>query len=236
MALAKPEYIEGNGYITEVIRTNRSKSADVRVEDGAVSIIVPKGLDSDRIAQILDDKRQWIRNKIFLHRETMPVSSKEYVSGESFPYLGRNYRLRVEEGAYTPVRLLNGRLCVTVPDKNDRELIRNSIIFWYRKNALIKLTDKVNRYQKVIDKKAHSVSIKTLKSRWGSCSNQDQITFNWKVIMAPNIVCDYVVIHEVCHMVHHNHSQHFWKEVERLMPTYLAQKQWLKDNSHRLEL
>lgn len=236
LAMAQPEYIESNGFIAEVIRTNRSKSADVRVEDGAVSIVVPKGLDSHRIIQILDGKLQWIKNKIHLHREAIPVSSKDYVSGESFPYLGRNYRLKVEEGEYVPVKLINGRLCITVPDRNNSECIRSSLIHWYRKNAHLKLTNKVNRYQQHIDKSAKSIHIKTFKARWGSCSSNDQISFNWKVMMTPNAVCNYVVVHEICHMIHHNHSQHFWKEVEKLMPDYETHKQWLKDNSHQLEL
>ena len=107
-----PEYRDGNGFIAEIIRTNRRKTADIRVEEGAVSLIVPTATSLEKIDQLLKTKRQWIREKILLQCEQAPASSKKFVSGEAFPYLGRNYRLKVIEGAYTPVKLIHGRLVV----------------------------------------------------------------------------------------------------------------------------
>lgn len=237
LAMANPEYIEGHGFIAEVIRTNRSKSADVRVEDGAVSIVVPKGLDSDRITQILDDKRQWIKNKIHLHRDAMPVSSKDYVSGESFTYLGRNYRLKVNRGHFKPVKLVQGRLIVTVPNGTEQpHMIRNALVRWYKHHAEQKLQEKAERYAAIIGVEPTGVGIKTFKSRWGSCSSKGKIDFNWKIIMAPNRMVDYVVVHELCHLMHHDHSPKFWKEVERVVPDYQTCKDWLRANSSTLDI
>lgn len=235
--LAPPEFIDGNGFIVEVIRTSRIKSADVRVEDGAVSIVVPRELPDERIAQILTDKRQWIRNKIILHREAMPVSAKEYVSGESFSYLGRNYRLKVHQGAYVPAKLTQGRLVVTVPGGKDQpHMIRNALLRWYKRRAESKLQDKAKRYAVIVGVEPAGVGIKSFKSRWGSCSAKGKIDFNWKVIMAPNRVVDYVVIHELCHLIRHDHSPEFWREVERVVPDYSVCKEWLKVNGGMLEL
>lgn len=232
------EYIEGNGFIAEVIRTNRRKSADVRVEDGAVSIVVPKGLGSDRITQILDDKRQWIKNKIYLHQDAMPVSRKDYVSGESFTYLGRNYRLKVNRGHFKPVKLVQGRLVVTVPNDGTEppHMIRNALVRWYKHHAELKLQEKSKRYAAMIGVEPTGVGIKTFKSRWGSCSAKGKIDFNWKIIMAPNRMVDYVVVHELCHLIHHDHSPRFWKEVERVVPDYQACKEWLKVNEGVLDI
>lgn len=235
--MTNPEYIEGNGFIAEVIRTNRSKSADVRVEDGAVSIVVPKGLDCDRISQILDDKRQWIKNKIYLHRDAMPVSSKEYVSGESFAYLGRNYRLKVNRGHFKPVKLVQGRLVVSVPNGTEQpHMIRNALVRWYKYHAEQKLQEKAKRYAAIIGVEPVSVGIKTFKSRWGSCSAKGKIDFNWKIIMAPNRMVDYLVVHELCHLMHHDHSPRFWKEVERVVPDYQECREWLKVNAKALDV
>lgn len=237
LVMTNPEYIEGNGFIAEVIRTNRSKSADVRVEDGAVSVVVPKGLDCDRINQILDDKRQWIKNKIYLHRDAMPISSKDYVSGESFAYLGRNYRLKVNRGNFKPVKLIQGRLVVTVPNgKEQPHMIRNALVRWYKYHAELKLQEKAKRYAAIIGVEPADIGIKTFKSRWGSCSAKGKIDFNWKIILAPNRMVDYVVVHELCHLKHHDHSPKFWKEVERVVPDYLACREWLKDNAGALEI
>ncbi|MCO4320984.1 YgjP-like metallopeptidase domain-containing protein [Aliidiomarina quisquiliarum] len=115
MAVGKtPEYRDGNGFIAEVIRTNRRKSADIRVEEGAVSIVVPVSTSVEKIDQLLLNKRRWIREKIALQRDMAPPSSKEFVSGEAFPYLGRNYRLKVEIGPFAPVKLRHGRLVARV--------------------------------------------------------------------------------------------------------------------------
>ncbi len=236
-SMGDSEYIEGNGFIAEVIRTNRSKSADVRVEDGAVSIVVPKGLDSDRITQILDGKRQWIKNKIYLHRDAMPVSSKDFVSGESFTYLGRNYRLKVNRGHFNPVKLVQGRLLVSVPNGTEQpHMIRNALVRWYKHHAQLKLQEKSQRYAAIIGVEPADVGTKSFKSRWGSCSARGKIDFNWKIIMAPNRMVDYVVVHELCHLIHHDHSAQFWKEVERVLPDYRVCKEWLKANASKLEI
>lgn len=97
-ALSAPEYRDGNGFIVEVIRTNRRKTADIRVEEGAVSIVVPKSTCIEKIDQLLLSKRLWIKEKMALQRDMATAGSKQFVSGEAFPYLGRNYRLKVECG------------------------------------------------------------------------------------------------------------------------------------------
>jgi len=237
MMTPQPEYIDGNGFIAEVIRTPRIKSADVRVEDGAVSIVVPKSLDCARISKILVDKRQWIKSKIALHRDTSPVSAKDYVSGESFPYLGRNYRLKVHRGHFKPVKLLQGRLVVTVPNGSEQpDMIRNALVRWYKHHAEMKLQEKTNRYASIIGEEPTAMGIKSFKSRWGSCSAKGKIDFNWKIILAPNSIVDYVVVHELCHLIHHDHSPLFWKQVEKVVPDYLACKEWLKVNANLLSL
>lgn len=231
------EYIEGNGFIAEVIRTSRSKSVDVRVEEGAVSIVVPKGLTSDRITKILDDKQRWIKNKIHLQRDVMPVSKKDYVSGESFSYLGRNYRLKVNRGHFKPVKLVQGRLVVTVPNGIEQpHVIRNALVRWYKHHAELKLQEKAKRYAAIIGVEPTSIGIKSFKSRWGSCSAKGKVDFNWTVIMAPNRYVDYVVVHELCHLIYHDHSAQFWKQVERVVPDYQDCREWLKVNAATVRL
>ena len=114
-------------------------------------------------------------------------------------------------------------------------MVRNAVVRWYRLQAQARLTEKVVRYGKVIGVKPASVAVKTFKSRWGSCTAKDEILFNWKVIQAPQRVVDYVVTHELCHLKHHDHSPAFWHSVERVMPDYLACKDWLKHLGPQLE-
>lgn len=236
-ALQKPEYRDGHGFIAEVIRTSRRKTADIRVEDGAVSIVVPRQTSPEKIDQLLADKRRWIREKIALYEERTPVSSKQYVSGEAFSYLGRHYRLKVQCGSFAPVKLIQGRLVATVPRGTAQpRLIRNALARWYKRQADQKLREKVKRFAPMVGVEPAGVGIKTFKSRWGSCTSRGKLEFNWQIMMAPNRMVDYVVIHELCHLIRHDHSAEFWKEVARVMPDYQQCREWLREHAGGLVL
>ncbi len=187
---------------------------------------------TDKVEALVTKKTRWILKKLLFQRDRRPPKPKEYVSGESFSYLGGNYRLKVESGPFEYVTLKSGKLTVHVPSrvrKRDR-YIRNALVGWYREHALNMLQDKVARYSKVVGVVPSSVGIKTFKSRWGSCSSNGHIQFNWKIIIAPNPIVDYVVVHELCHLRHHNHSPDFWKCVEWVLADYRERKDWLRAN------
>lgn len=235
--MSAPEYVQGRGFVAEVIRTPRTKSARIQVDESAVSIIVPLALPDARVKKLLTEKIRWIKEKLYLHQQEAPISSKEFVSGEAFPYLGRHYRLKLECGAFQPVKLKQGRLVVTLPrDAIAPELVRNALVRWYRYQAQQRFAEKVQRYAKVVGVTPTAVGIKTFKSRWGSCNVKGELLFHWKIILAPHRVVDYVVIHELCHLKHHDHSPAFWKSVERLMPDYLECKEWLKAEGARFDI
>ena len=235
--LGAPEYRDGNGFIAEVIRTSRRKTADIRVEEGAVSIVVPTSTCIEKIDQLLLSKRLWIKEKMALQRDMAPASSKQFVSGEAFPYLGRNYRLKVEHGPFAPVKLLQGRLVVQMPESDQQPyMIRNATVRWYKRQAEQKIREKVKRYSPVVGVEPAGVAIKTFKSRWGSCTAKGELEFNWLIMLAPNRMVDYVVIHELCHLLHHNHSPAFWREVMRVMPDYQQCRDWLRDHSEGLQV
>lgn len=230
-----PEFIDGASYLVEIKRTSRSKTASLKVEEGRVMVVVPKALPLDRIQKIVDDKHDWIMDKIASYKKATPASNKQYVSGEAFPYLGRNYRLKVLNGVYQPLKLVNGRLQLTIRESAIQDYFtRGALIRWYKRNAKRKFTEKTERYAKIVGVEPKSTSIKSFKSRWGSCSPEGDLDFNWAVVMAPNRIVDYIVIHELCHLLHHDHSPKFWKEVERVMPDYKEHKEWLKVNGHKL--
>lgn len=235
MSADQTEYRDGHGFIAEIIRTRRRKTADIRVEDGAVTVIVPRDIAPERIDRLLADKRQWIREKILLQREISPPTRKQYVSGEAFSYLGRNYRLKVERGPFAPVKLVNGRLVVTAPGGAEQpHIIRNALIRWYKHQAIRKLPERVDRYAAMVGVEPVSVGVKTFKSRWGSCTARGRLEFNWKIMLAPNGMVDYVVVHELCHLKQHDHSPAFWREVERVLPDYQRCREWLREHVGRL--
>lgn len=225
-----PEFISSKDFVAELIRTARIKTARLQVEDGVVSIAVPKELEIERIEQLLKDKQRWIKEKLALHKQQQPAPKRELLSGEAFPYLGRNYRLKIITGKLQPVKLLHGRLQVVVPKVMRHEhIIRDMLTHWYRSQAELRFKEKVKRYASVVGVDPTDVSVKTFKSRWGSCNVKGEIQFHWKVIMAPHRIVDYVVVHELCHLKHHDHSPAFWKSVERIVPDYAECRAWLKE-------
>lgn len=161
--------------------------ADIRVEDGAVSVVVPIHIPVEKIDQLLAAKCRWIKEKIALQREMTPVSGKQYVSGEAFAYLGCNYRLEGGTGQLHP------RTAITRAFAGDRtpgqrtqpQMIRNALVRWYKGQAEQKLQEKVIRLAPAVGVQPAGTGIKTFKSRWGSCSAKERSTSTGKLSWPP---------------------------------------------------
>ena len=217
----------------EVVRTKRKKTASIEIKDGLIRVLVPNSLTDKRVNTLLEERASWINKKIRLQAEMPSYKAKEYVNGETFTYLGRNYRLKLVNTDTTTTRLKNGYL--EVPAQGEKA-IQASLTDWYTSHALAKLEEKTGRYAKTLNVEPSSVTVKDYKSRWGSCSTSGDITYNWRIIMAPHRIVDYVVIHELCHLVEHNHSDKYWKQVESLVLDYRERRAWLKTNANTLAI
>jgi predicted metal-dependent hydrolase len=224
--------MEGFGFQVEVLRTGRKKSASVQLDGNLVKVSVPQTLSDKRVRDLITQRTPWIKSKLRELSERPKFKPKEYVSGETFPYLGKNYRLKVLQGDDCLVRLKNGRFIATISNSDEpQSLVQELLSEWYRNHAEMRLREKTERLAKIVDVAPRSVAIKTYKSRWGSCSARGDITYNWKIILAPHRIVDYVVIHELCHLIEHNHSNRYWKHVERYVPNWRDCKDWLHKNA-----
>ncbi|MFZ2168359.1 MAG: SprT family zinc-dependent metalloprotease [Methylococcaceae bacterium] len=230
--------IQGNGFVADIIRSPRRKTAAIKIRHGKVSVIVPDGLPMATIESLVANKNRWIKEKLSIQNEIIAIKPKEFVTGEAFSYLGKNHALKIESGLYPAIKLHQGELVVSVRDKTaDNSLsIRPMLLKWYKQQAESELIEKTGLYAKIIGVKPTSVTIKAFKSRWGSCSVTGSIFYNWKLIIAPERIVDYVVIHELCHILHHNHSPAFWQAVARYCHDYSECRAWLKINGGRLEI
>lgn len=112
--------------------------------------------------------------------------------------------------------------------------IHHALETWYRERALERLRDKARRYARVIGVAPRGISIRAFKARWGSCHHDDQLVFNWPINKAPHSIVDDVVIHELCHLVHANHSKEFWQLVRRHDAAFAAHREWLKEKAREL--
>lgn len=223
--------MDGFTFPIQVSRTARKKSASIELEGHLVKVTVPQSLSETRVRELISKRSGWIQSKLKEQSKQPILKSKEYVSGETFPYLGKNYRLKVHEGIVSSVKLKNGYLNVYVSDEQkDDATIRCLLEEWYRRHAQTRLTEKTERLAKMIGVAPSSIEVKSFKSRWGSCSSNGSISYNWKIVLAHHRIIDYVVVHELCHLIEHNHSSRYWKEVGKYIPDWRARREWLKFN------
>ena len=225
------------GLRVEVVRSIR-RTASLHIVGSDLQVRVPESLGDERVAAILQQKRPWIRTKVAELKRVPPHRSKELVSGESLPYLGRHYRLKIQEGHQVGVCLSSGYLKATIRPSEQGEQregrIQQYLQNWYRSRALERLQEKAHRYAQQIGVSPAGVSVRNFKSRWGSCDKKGQVVFNWNIIKAPHSIVDYVVIHELCHILYPNHSKEFWQLLGRHDQQFAAHKDWLRTNSRNL--
>lgn len=229
----------------DIVKTDR-KSIGIIVEpEKGVIVRSPKKLSEEKIKEVIQKKSSWILEKLDKVNEVKPKPSpREFLSGEKLPYLGRRYRLKVnqkENIKKVKVKLYRGKFYIYYPatitnESERREAIKEELIKWYRKHADIKLKERVNKYKKQIGEEPNLVRVKKQKKRWGSCSSKGNLNFNLKIIMAPMSIVDYIVIHELAHLKYSNHSKEFWGLVETIIPDYEERQEWLRINGRRLTL
>jgi len=214
-----------------IVRSARRKTVGITVSpDNRVTVRVPSSLGEQRIRGIVAEKSAWILKRMALNRRRAQViRPREYSDGEAFLFLGTSYRLERVMG-WKGVALMDGRLCVGVSCEGDgcARNIAARIYRWYRAHALGILVERVNAYRERLGMTPNSVRIKALRSRWGSCSSRGNLNFNWLLVLAPIEIVDYVVVHELCHFVHPDHSSRFWKLVESVLPDFRERRKWLR--------
>ena len=219
-------------------RRKRKKTVAIHINPMAtVTVFSPRHLDDEKIRMIVRKKAQWILEKqerIGRDKYSNPI--KEFVSGESFPYLGKLYRLKVTKTAEDTVRecrLVNGRFLVEINGNHEvnRAAVKKALVDWYLGRAETKIKERLDLFSKQIGKWPVSIKIKNQERRWGSCSRNGSIRFNWRIIMAPISIMDYVIVHELCHLIYSHHSPPFWQKVQSIIPDYRRRRNWLKANS-----
>lgn len=226
------QVMDGFAFPVEVVRTGRKKSVSIHVVGEVVKVRVPRTLSESRIKDIVTKRTPWITTKLKEQADRPVVKPKEYVSGESFPYLGKDYRLKVTKGDKPSLELIGGYLqaIVSEADPTPDATAKFLLMSWYQHHAEVCLGKKTERLARIVGVKPNSVAVKEYKARWGSCSVKGDIKYNWRLILAPHRVVDYVVIHELCHMLEHNHSPQYWRHVERYVPDWKECRDWLKNN------
>ena len=200
--------------------------------DRSVTVKAPAGSDFAAVEGFLRKRAPWILRKQAEFAALPPKQPpRRYVSGESFHYLGRQYRLKVIEGEREWVKLARGYLEVTTPNKANTAYVQAQVELWLRRQAQRHFYERVvallPRF-KPLALPEPELAIRAMKSRWGSCTGKGKITLNLHLMRAPKPCVDYVVVHELCHLVEHNHGKGFYALMDRVMPDWRKRREELK--------
>lgn len=230
----------GTKDIEFTVSFSNRKTLAIEVEaNGEVNVVAPMGVSEEEIIKKVKSKATWIVQKQYEVRNiNVNKINREAVNGESYLYLGRNYTLQLMIKEYInkiEVKLFRGKFIVTTPTK-DEEKIKSALEEWYREKALQKINDRIKYYKPFFNKEPKSIKVKEQKKRWASCTSRNELLFNWRCAMAPAYIIDYIVVHEMCHMYHKDHSNEFWNMISSIMPDYEVRKEWLRDNGVKLDL
>ena len=196
--------------------------------DLSVSVKAPEGSDLPAIEAKLRQRAPWILRQQRKFESYLPhLPLREYVSGETHRYLGRQYRLKVEQGEPDGVKLTRGYFYITVRDKADPGRVQALLTEWYRQQARRVFKERLDlcfARMGFLKLDYPDVEIRRMESRWGSCTPEGKILLNLKLIQVPKPYMDYVIVHELCHLKEHNHSQRFYALLDRVMPGWRAKR------------
>ena len=216
---------------------SRRKTASIYIErNGKVSVLVPEKLTTRQIENLLEGKRRWIYKNLAEWKDLNARKvHRDYVNGEGFLYLGRSYRLKLVSELDVPLMLKDGYFCLqatngSIPDADA------AFKEFYRQKGVARIPPRVAYFQAKMDVEPRSIKVLDLKHHWASCTPGGNLNFHWKCMMAPLTVIDYIVVHELAHLLYPNHTAAFWNQVDKVMPDFQERKDWLRDNGAGMDL
>ena len=214
-----------------IIRARRRTLSIHILPDGSVVVSAPLLTSSGTIQRFLDEKHAWIEKHLAVVKKQLFISKRAYRDGERFLFLGQSYTLHF--GNYTRITLKNSELCFP---QFLAFRVKKELHEWYVKEARTVISDRVVANALQMNVHYKSISFSDTKSKWGSCTHDNRLQFNWRLIMSPIIVINYVVVHELAHIMEKNHSDVFWTKVRNINPSYRQQIKWLKEHGNALSL
>ncbi len=216
-------------------RSSSRKKITITVErDRSLVVHAPAGISDEKIRQVVESKRQWIYEKIKhpqKYHDLPHPPGKELINGESALYLGRQYRIQVVKRGLDRVEFAQRFFVPTNQGKKRTEALRD----WYISKAQEKLIVRVKLHARALGVDVARVKIVDNRFRWGSCTLRNNVNLNWRLIKAPMFVIDYVIVHELAHLIEANHTSRFWNIVRAQTPTMEKAKAWLKEQGQLLE-
>ena len=230
-----------------LIRSNKRKSIALQVKQGVVIVRAPEYVKESYIQQLILQKSSWLEAKLLIQNNQFKDQLLNHqgivFSDNGFIWFdGVRKKISVNFSAKNSVKNNEDFIQVTLSQRyknmneaHRQKVIKREIETWLKEQAVLLFSDKVNYFSGLLNLYPANIQVKQYKARWGSCNNQGLLSFNYLLLMTPDWVIDYVVVHELCHLKHLNHSRQFWSLVAEFFPRFQEAKSWLKSYQCHLQ-
>jgi predicted metal-dependent hydrolase len=229
------------------VSSSRAKRISITISQGQVKVTVPKGVNFEAAKPFIQSKQTWILKHIQKYQDFLAQQSKKNSVEQNskteqnrFLYLGQTYPLKIVK-VNNPLMEIDfggeGLLALmpkSIPQAEWPQVIAKQMLKWYKEQARTIFTEKLQYYAELMGLRYNQLRIKEQKTKWGSCSGRKNINLNWRVIMAPSEVINYLIIHELAHLRFMNHSPEFWQLVASYLPEYSYWRKWLREHGEEL--
>ena len=219
-------------FVVDVVTEERNRLSVTVHPDLRITAKAPTGYELEIIRRRLERRASWIARQLDFFERFQPLpTERKFVSGETHYYLGRQYRLRIRPGEKARVRLIGRFFEMELPDTGNREKVRAIMLDWYSAHAKDLLSRRLAQYVPTFEKMGAvvpEVRYRRMKKRWGSCSDNGVIMLNTELVKAPIHCIDYVIIHELCHLLYPHHDRKFYRLLGRILPDWEERKERLE--------
>ena len=219
-------------------RSDRARRARINVSPDGVEVVVPRRMALRHVTPFVEEKRPWIERTLRRMREAEEAAAVRLCDGGSVPYLGRSLGLRVhvQPGRVRSFVSMKGDTLTVSVGAPGVVAVREALESWFRRRARLEVQPRLDAACLRAGERYTRLSIRAQRTRWASCSSKGAMSFNWRLLLAPPEILDYVVEHEVAHLSVLDHSPRFWRLVESRVPAYREHERWLRRNGPALRL
>lgn len=229
--------IETEQFSYTVHYSSRRRSVALQVKQGQLTVRAPLGYSVEDIKTLVLQKQQWVLKHL---QQDNQHTKPQWFADQQLPLLGTRIALTLQRGRKSAVLYNEEQLNVTVSSRVQAQRFQTVALAllqeWYQQQALSWFSQRVQFWQNQMKVRSGTIVIGNWRTKWGYCKSTSELGFNWRLMMAPHWVADYVVVHELAHLKHLNHSACFWQFVDLHYPQAENAKAWLKHNQHLLEL
>ncbi len=227
-----------DGLSLQLIRSKR-KTLGLEISSTGIKARAPRRMSEHDIISFVRQKRNWIDKHVKNLPDPKSQEPLELISGSKIQLRGQSHTLEIQPGSKGAIKTYQDRIVVPIIPSHLplSESVKSKLVRWYKATAQHELQTRARYYaalMQVPQRRADQIYVRDYKRRWGSCDSKGKLSFNWRILQAPTMVSDYVIVHELAHCHEFNHSKRFWSIVATQMPDYKQHEQWLSDHGHEL--